>query len=250
MHEAERLNEVFKQKMTAPVAVTTHDEKSVNEGIRWLVGHLGEGQRLTVWTPQKQNLTGDPQLRSLVARTSVEHITGRGGAHLAGSGPVLMAWPRPADISEFLRYNSHQVTALCVIAWGDELLSWVSSARPELLGKTTAWDMGDQLDPVVEAAMRNVTESINHNNTISGGYEKDDVVSALLALHDAGYALDAKALEGWAVANGWSGRNPALLADYAQRIMRGSRPRSRRKRDMNFVERMRQEAVTSTSQDR
>jgi len=242
---------VFKQKMTAPVAVTTHDEKSVNEGICWLVGHLGEGQRLTVWTPQKQNLTGDPQLRSLVARTSVEHITGRGGAHLAGPGPVLMAWPRPADISEFLRYNSHQVTALCVIAWGkDTLLSWVSAARPELLGKTTSWDMGDQLDPVVEAAMRNVTESINHNNTITGGDDKDDVVSALLALHDAGYALDAKALEGWAVANGWSGRNPALLADYAQRIMRGSRPRSRRKRDMNFVERMRQEAATSTSQDR
>mgnify|MGYP000734374653 FL=1 len=242
---------MFKQKMTAPVAVTTHDEKSVNEGICWLVGHLGEGQRLTVWTPQKQNLTGDPQLRSLVARTSVEHITGRGGAHLAGPGPVLMAWPRPADISEFLRYNSHQVTALCVIAWGkDTLLSWVSAARPELLGKTTSWDMGDQLDPVVEAAMRNVTESINHNNTITGGDDKDDVVSALLALHDAGYALDAKALEGWAVANGWSGRNPALLADYAQRIMRGSRPRSRRKRDMNFVERMRQEAATSTSQDR
>lgn len=160
-----------------------------------------------------------------------------------------MAWPHPTDISEFLRYNSHQVTALCVIAWGeDELLSWVSAARPELLGKTTSWDMGDQLDPVVEAAMRNVTESINHNNTITGGYDKDDVVSALLALHDAGYTLDAKALEGWAVANGWSGRNPAHLADYAQRIMRGSRPRSR-KRDANFVKRMRQEATKSTQQD-
>jgi len=236
--------------MTAPVAVTTNDEASINKGIRWLAGHLGDGQRLTVWTPQKQNLTGNPQLRSLVARTSVEHITGRGGAHLAGSGPVLMAWPRPADISEFLRYNSHQVTALCVIAWGDELLSWVSSARPELLGKTTAWDMGDQLDPVVEAAMRNVTRSINHNNTITGGYEKDDVVSALLALHDAGYALDAKALEGWAVANGWSGRNPAHLADYARKIMSGSRPRSKRKRDTNFVERMRQETSSSMQQNR
>lgn len=241
---------MFKQKMTAPVAVTTDDEESVDEGIRWLIGQLGAGQRLTVWTPQMQHLTGNSQLRSLVARAGVEHITGRGGAHLAGSGPVLMAWPRPADISEFLWYNSYQVTALCVIAWGeDELLSWVSAARPELLGKTTAWDMGDQLDPVVEAAMRNVTESINHNNTIAGGYEKDDVVSALLALHDAGYALDAKALEGWAVANGWSGRNPAHLADYARRIMRGSRPRSRRKRDISFVERMCQEAATSASQD-
>ncbi|WP_309337953.1 hypothetical protein [Actinomyces oris] len=242
---------MFKQKMTAPVAVTTDDEESVDEGIRWLIGQLGAGQRLTVWTPQMQNLTGNSQLRSLVARAGVEHITGRGGAHLAGPGPVLMAWPHPTDISEFLWYNSYQVTALCVIAWGeDELLSWVSAARPELLGKTTSWDMGDQLDPVVEAAMLNVTESINHNNTITGGYEKDDVVSALLALHDAGYTLDAKALEGWAVANGWSGHNPARLAEYARKIMSGSRPRSKRKRDTNFVERMRQETSSSMQQDR
>lgn len=237
--------------MTAPVAVTTDDEESVDEGIRWLIGQLGAGQMLTVWTPQMQNLTGNSQLRSLVARAGVEHITGRGGAHLAGPGPVLMAWPHPTDISEFLWYNSYQVTALCVIAWGeDELLSWVSAARPELLGKTTSWDMGDQLDPVVEAAMLNVTESINHNNTITGGYEKDDVVSALLALHDAGYTLDAKALEGWAVANGWSGHNPARLAEYARKIMSGSRPRSKRKRDTNFVERMRQETSSSMQQDR
>jgi hypothetical protein len=241
---------VFKQKMTAPVAVATQDEESVDEGIRWLVDRLGDRQKLTVWTPQMQNLTGNPQLRSLVARTRVEHITGRGGAHLGGPGPVLMAWPHPTDISEFLMYNSHQVTALCVIAWGDELLSWVSAARPELLGKTTSWDLGNQLDPVVEATMRSVTESINHNNTITGGYEKDDVVSALLALHDAGYALDAKALEGWAVANGWSGRNPAHLADYARKIMSGSRPRSKRKRDTNFVERMRQETSSSMQQNR
>ncbi len=239
---------MFKQEMTAPMAVTSQDEESVDEGIRWLLGQLDDGQRLTVWTPQMQNLTGNPQLRSLVARAGAEHITGRGGAHLGGPGPVLMAWPRPTDISRFLMYNSHQVTALCVIAWGDELLSWVSAARPELLGKTLSWDMGDRLDPVVEAAMLNVTKSINHNNTISGGYDKDDVVSALLALHDAGYSLDANALEGWAVANGWSGSNPARLAEYARKIMSGSRPRSRRKRDASFVERMRQEA-SSASQD-
>jgi hypothetical protein len=241
---------VFKQEMTAPVAVTTQDEESVDEGIRWLLGQLDDGQRLTVWTSQKQHLNGNPQLGSLVARAGVEHITGRGGAHLAGPGPVLMAWPRPADISEFLWYNSYRVTALCVIAWGDELLSWVSAARPELLGEAAGWDLGNRLDPVVEAAMLNVTESINHNNTITGGYDKDDVVSALLALHDAGYSLDAKALEGWAVANGWSGHNPARLAEYARKIMSGSRPRSKRKRDTNFVERMRQETSSSMQQDR
>lgn len=77
---------MLKQEMTAPVAVTTQDEESVDEGIRWLIGQLDDGQRLTVWTPQMQHLNGNQQLGSLVDRAGVEHITGRGGAHLAGPG--------------------------------------------------------------------------------------------------------------------------------------------------------------------
>ena len=50
---------------------------------------------------------------------------------------------------------------------------------------------------------------LNHNNTISGGFEKSVVVKALLGLHDEGHSLDASQLQGWALARGWGGDNPA-----------------------------------------
>lgn len=70
------------------------------------------------------------------------------------------------------------------------------------------------------------TRIINHNNTISAGFEKDVVANTLLRLHDAGHRFDARQLEGWALANGWSGKNPAKLARYADEINAGKRPRT------------------------
>ncbi|MFT7866204.1 MULTISPECIES: hypothetical protein [Amycolatopsis] len=49
-------------------------------------------------------------------------------------------------------------------------------------------------------ALESVTRSVNHNNTISAAFEKDHVVSTLLALRDAGIDMDAEAIEGWALA--------------------------------------------------
>lgn len=74
-------------------------------------------------------------------------------------------------------------------------------------------------------ALKSMTQAINHNNTITGGYEKDRVVSLLLALHDARVSMDAEAMQGWALANGWSGKNPARLATYVVDINAGKRPR-------------------------
>ncbi len=65
------------------------------------------------------------------------------------------------------------------------------------------------------------------NNTISAGFEKDQVVGILLALRDAGVPLDADAMQGWVLAHGWSGRNPERLAQYVRDITSGKRPRTR-----------------------
>jgi len=156
-----------------------------------------------------------------------------------------MAWPDPSDISEFTSWNSNRITALCVIAWNQEKLRpWVSEAHPELLGDISAWRMRTrQLDPVIVAAMESITLSINHNNTIAAGYDKDDVVSGLLALHDAGHRLNGPALAGWAVAHGWRGKNPELLEKYVQAINRGSRPRTRRGARPGLIDHFRAKAA-------
>ena len=97
---------------------------------------------------------------------------------------------------------------LCVITWNEDAIRpWVSAVRPTVLGDRSAWeDLTPELDPVVVEAMKSLTLTVNHNNTISAGFGKDMVVSSLLALHDAGIRMDGEAMQGWTLANGWSGK--------------------------------------------
>jgi hypothetical protein len=60
------------------------------------------------------------------------------------------------------------------------------------------------------------------------------------ALRDSGYVLDAGTIQGWALANGWTGKNPQRpLADYVRDINSGKRPHARRIHREDFVEQLR-----------
>lgn len=99
---------------------------------------------------------------------------------------------------------------------------------PIILGDGSAWENRTPgLDPVVVEALTDLTSMINHNNTIAAGDEKDEVVSVLLALKSAGIHLDGDAMQGWALAHGWAGKNPDQLAKYVRDINTGKRPRYR-----------------------
>jgi hypothetical protein len=130
------------------------------------------------------------------------------------------------------------------VTWNDDAIRpWVSAVRPAVLGDGSAWkDLTPELDVVVVEAMKSLTRTVNHNNTISAGHEKDMVVGTLLALRDAGIRMDGEAMQGWALANGWSGKNPARLAQYVQDINAGKRPRCRRVLRADYVDYLRRRA--------
>jgi hypothetical protein len=65
------------------------------------------------------------------------------------------------------------------------------------------------------------------------------VVGALLALRDARIPLHGPAMQGWALANGWSGGNPERLSKYVYDINAGKRPRSRSVIRADWVESLR-----------
>jgi len=112
----------------------------------------------------------------------------------------------------------------------------VSAVNPMLLGDASLWDEhAPGLDSIVVEALKGLTKSINHNNTISAGYEKDRVVATLLALHDGGVNMDPDAMQGWALANGWRGQNPERLAGYVHDISAGKRPKSRSSVPASYV---------------
>ncbi len=44
------------------------------------------------------------------------------------------------------------------------------------------------------------------------------MVGILLALKRSGISMDPQAMKGWVLAHGWSGSNPANLAEYVDQI--------------------------------
>lgn len=236
---------MFDRVIDYPVAVASYDDEGMNAAIAWCVEHMEDGETLTVWTSQKSNLENSTQLERLVTQHSdVRHVTGRGGNIFHGNGPVLMAWPDMNDIGKLLRYGAPGMRALCVISWNDdEIRPWLSAVHPTVLGDGTAWgDLSLELDPLVVEALKGLTLTINHNNTIAAGFEKDMVVSALLALREARIPMHGKSMQGWALANGWSGENPQHLAKYVNDINAGKRPKHRNVLRPDYITTLRRRA--------
>jgi hypothetical protein len=233
---------MFDRDVDYPTAVASYDDDGVDAAIEWCVQHMEDGDTFTVWTSLKSNLANCAQLDQFVNRHSnVEHVTGRGGGYIRGKGPVLMAWADMDDIGKLMRFGGRTVRALCVIpAYDDAIRPWVSAVSPQVIGDGSAWeDMTPGLDPLVVEALKGLTATVNHNNTISAGFEKDMVVSSLLALHDAGIRMDGEAMQGWALAHGWSGKNPERLAKYVDDINVGKRPRCRSVLREDYIDRLR-----------
>jgi hypothetical protein len=65
-------------------------------------------------------------------------------------------------------------------------------------------------------------------------------VSVLLALKSAGVPMDGGAMQGWALAHGWAGKNPERLARYVRDINAGKRPRYRNIIRSDYVESLRE----------
>lgn len=242
---------MFDHDADYPTAVASYDDEGIAAAIEWSAGHLHDGDTLSMWTSVKSNLPNCAELEQFVQRhRDVVHITGRGGGMPAGSGPVLMAWPDMDDIGELARF-SRGIRALCVITWNaDRIRPWVTAMKPDILGDGSDWEnLTPEPDPVVIEALKSLTLTVNHNNTISAGFEKDQVVTALLALHDAHVPMDADAMQGWALAHGWSGKNPERLAQYVRDINSGKRPWAKQMLNPGFVDRMRERAMANGDDD-
>ncbi|WP_299052153.1 hypothetical protein [uncultured Nocardioides sp.] len=242
---------MFDRNTDYPTAIASYDDDGVEAALEWCEDHMQEGDTLAIWTSLKSNLSNSRRLDDYVRRyRDVEHITGRGGGVPSGPGPVLMAWADMEDVGEIARH-ANRIRALCVITWSeDRIRPWVSAKQPTILGDGSAWEsLTPELDPVVVEALESLTMTINHNNTISAGFEKDQVVSVLLALKQARVPMDADAMEGWAVAHGWSGKNPRRLSQYVRDIQSGKRPQTRNRVPADYIDGLRERVQSRGVED-
>lgn len=172
-------------------------------------------------------------------------------------GAVSRAVPHCSPVGvELRRFDQSRaygrgIRAICIITGNaDQIRPWVTAMKPDILGDGSDWEtLSPDLDPIVIEALRSLTLTVNHNNTISAGYEKDQVVGVLLALRDARIPLDADAVQGWALAHGWAGKNPERLAQYVRDINSGKRPRARHVLRADYIDYLRQKLASGDAPD-
>lgn len=219
---------MFERSSQYPCAIADGTDEGLSEGFDWCSAKMHEGDTLTIFVATKGSLTNSDLPNAWLRKyRDVKVETARGFVHVE-RGPVLALWPSAKSLGD-LSGSTNRITALCVASWNEgEVGPWVAASQAEALSTADEWARAAEMDlePEVETALHSMTQALNHNNTISAGFEKSIVVSSLLRLHDAGHYLPSDKLEGWAIANGWKSGNPAKLADYAVKINGGSRPRT------------------------
>jgi hypothetical protein len=148
------------------------------------------------------------------------------------NGSVLALYPDAEDLA--YPAGAQGVTALAVVQWSSPLETWAQEVNAEVVhtfepvvdrGSLPGLEPEAELTPTIVDALERITQMINHNNTISAGRDKRDVIRPLLRLHDDGVPLPAKKMAEWAVAHGWRSDNPKELIEWVGKINAGVRPR-------------------------
>jgi len=214
-----------------PAAVTGSSASggdAVASAVAWFTSQVRrqDGTPL-LYLPGRRQTDSEPELLQLSKVRGVVTETWKTllSARWAG-GPVLAAWPDEVHLARIA--DDSRTTALCVIPWNDEgVAAWVRASNPELIGSNpVVVNMSRPLveDPVVEQALKTLTQSVNHANNLAGAPDKRDAVATLLILHDGGHQLHPPDIYAWAPANGWPARGALRLRELAATIAGGKRP--------------------------
>lgn len=223
---------MFEKPIDYPCAIADQTEEGAHAVLRWARRHVREGQQLTLWVPQKNTLNNNEFLRDLAKREGQDLTIAAGKNVYRVNGPVLAMYPDPDDLA--YPAAARGVTALAVVQCSSPMDTWAKEVNAEVLHAfepvvermpLIGSESESELAPAVVNALERMTQLINHNNTISGGREKRDVVGPLLRLHDDGVVLPPKRMAEWAVAHGWRSDNPKELIEWVRKINSGKCPR-------------------------
>lgn len=178
-----------------------------------------------MFVPLKATYTNNSLLPRLTA--GVEVVTMRNRHNQSWpQGPVLVCWPTEEMLDRVSDNLQRQVTAACVLEWGDALYqrAWLAAhGGIDLTTGRQAAVNSDGLPAVVVVAMENLSAIVNHSNSLVGTFDKELAISTLQALVRGGYLYDVDELCSWALVNGFTDREVQHLRDYATKALVGHR---------------------------
>lgn len=228
------------------VGTETGRQPEVETGLTWLLSTAsGDEEALVVAASKSQFEMGDladalGEAARVLARGGV--VTVVGGPRLHGAtartypprsgwqrGPVLAVWPDEALLATI--DGDFRVTALGVVPWlFEEVATW-ARGRSAVDLKTGKGQAAPKVsDPVVEAALRDVTIRVNLGSGLVHPSDKAAAVEAFRILKDGGHRWARDEVEAWAIANRWSVEYASDLGDVSERVQEGRRfqvPRGR-----------------------
>jgi hypothetical protein len=172
------------------VAVTGPDHAAVSEGFRWLIGyaHDHDHDRAALVAPGLQNVermggalgpdvaTALRKNRSAVIEgVTVELHTQRKLPYSFDEGPVLAVWTHDRDLDKLDELGS---PALCAVPWiPDNITGWLENWNPtDLRSRQTAGEDDTDLNPVVAAALEELTAWVNVGTGLSNQSDRASAI--------------------------------------------------------------------------
>lgn len=153
--------------------------------------------------------------RVFMAPATIQLFTMKTGPRRFKDGPVLALWLGDQDLDQI---DELEAPAICSIENENWKRAW--NATNASTGASTGAET-TVTNPVVEAALCDLTDRVNLGTGITHPSDKDAAVELFRILRKAREPFDPDAIKAWAVRNGWWPRHARTLAETAAKIADG-----------------------------
>jgi len=175
---------------------------------------------VTVVAPSKAHFRDIGLLSELPA--SVGKETPRTLGRIGRTQPVVVScWPTARDLDQL--DGQPRLKALAVVPWDeDEIGTWRSARHAvDLLGREPAAPAPTITDPVVEAAMTDLTVRVNLSTGLKHPDDRSAAIQAFKILKRNRHEFNEVEIRAWAMSNGWAADDARELGEYAAGVLAG-----------------------------
>lgn len=209
------------------------DDEAVRVGFRWLVRTAlelrsaecalyvsGLGNATNLGRPLSDigdRLASDRSVR--IDGLTIRLLTARTLRSIRGQA-ILAVWVDDEDIE---RIEEVSPAAVGAIPWSDsDLESWKAAWAPlDLRTDEPACEALGVANPVVEEALKDLTNHVNLSTGLAHPDDKRAAVWTFMLLRKAGESYDPGQIRAWATRHGWSMRHARELGEVSEKILLG-----------------------------
>lgn len=209
-----------------------HDDEAIANGILWLQQYAEQaGSAAAVVVPslrQVESLASKlgvgeavlkKQRRFRLGSVDVGVMIKKDLTYASFEGPMLGLW---VDDQLLPKMEAMRPAAICAIPWlHKDIEKWKAARAPHDLRTGHQASEPRISNRVVEAALSNLTSSVNLSTGLGHPSDKDHAVGIFRALVAARETFDTDEIRAWAAANGWDADDADELADLAGRLAEG-----------------------------